>query len=315
MMLRIFCSLMFLAFVLASRGLEAQTSAQIYAKACREAVGPLPDFSCADGAIVPVTVDGVSVSNPKPGMTCDQPALLNNGAKSDGQCVPYSRILSLTTRSMQVAVMCRQKKIRSADSMKFDEIDVIAHNPASGATCWFQASGTSDHPVDGAHVASPTVGASDNYWNRPELVVHDGCGKCHDNNPFMYSPFVGQVWNVMPVDPFGPYFQVDPIGLGFSAWPTDTFSLRDNTCLGCHRIGREQTCGNLTLWMSGRDIPIGADAWAHRFPGSHTMPPGFAQTVESWNILYGRSIDQVRSCCEKPDQQACNLQKNLSPPG
>lgn len=284
----------------------AQTSSQRYAEACRALVGPLPEFSCADGVPVPVTVDGVPVTDPKPQMECDRPALLNNGADSDGQCVPHSRILSLSTETMMVSVMCRQKVIRDPASMEFDEIDVIAHDPASGATCWFQASGSRDKPVDGLKVPSPTAATDDSFWNAPETVAADGCGVCHDNDPFMFSPFVGQVWKEVPVAPFGPYFHVGP-EFGFGTWPTETFSLRDNTCVGCHRIGRKETCGSLTRLMTGGELPGGADPLARRFPMSHAMPPDFGQDETVWNVIYRKAVEQLESCCAKPDQVACAL--------
>jgi hypothetical protein len=295
-----------LALMLLAGGAQAQTSNAEYAAACQAAVGPLPAFSCADGVPVPVTVDGQTPATYTPGMTCDRPALLNNGSTSDGQCVPYSRILSLSTDAHQVSVMCRQKMIRSADSMDFDEIDVIAHNPATGATCWFQAKGA-DAPVNGAAVPSPTAATDDSFWQTPEAVAQDGCGNCHDNDPFMFSAFVGQVWAHVPVNPFGPYAHVAP-QFGFGDWPTQSIAPRDNTCVGCHRIGTDQTCNSLTLWMTGRDIPPGADALASAYPLSHAMPPGFGQTEAAWNQIYAQSVDQLRACCDDPTQAMCQME-------
>lgn len=282
----------------------AQSSTERYAAECRALVGPLPPFSCADGVPVPVTVNGQPVSDPMPQMTCDRPGLLDNGPGSDGQCVPGSRILNLSTETMQVSVMCRQKVIRAPDSMAFDEVDVIAHNPATGATCWFHATGSRDAPVDGAVVPSPTEAVDDSYWHAPETTASAGCGNCHDNDPFMYSPFVGQVWGSVPAAPFGRYFHVGG-PFGFDQWPVETFALRDNTCLGCHRIGTAETCSSLTRLMTGRTPPPGADGLALSWPLSHAMPPAAGVTPESWQSLHGASVAAVLSCCENPDQQAC----------
>jgi hypothetical protein len=294
---------------------HTQSSSDLYAKACREAIGAIPDFSCADGAVVPVTVDGMPVT-PAPGQSCDRPALLDNGPQSDGQCVPYSRILSLSTKTMQVAVMCRQKKIRAASSLQYDELDIVAHNPTSGATCWFQASPSNGQPIDGSHVPSPTAQNVGTFWNDPATTAHDGCGMCHDAGPVMYSPFVGQVWQTLQVDPFGPYFHVDPDHFGFDRWPTWALNPRDNSCLGCHRIGVGETCGSLTRWMSGLENPPGADMRAKSYPLSHAMPPAIGQTLSSWDQVYAMSVSQIRSCCQKPDQPACNKTKiSGAPPG
>jgi hypothetical protein len=282
----------------------AQTSNAEYAEECREAVGPLPDFTCADGVPVAITVDGHPVETYQPGMTCDRPSLLSNGPDSDGQCVPYSRILNLSTPTMMVSVMCRQKVIQDPASLDYDEIDVIAHNPATGATCWFQASGSRDRRVSGKAVPSPTSAVDDSFWNLPETVAGDGCGNCHDNDPFMFSPFVGQVLAEVPATPFGPYFHVGP-QFGFDAWPTETFALTDNTCTSCHRIGIEQTCGSLTQMMTGQVVPEGADALEQMFPLSHAMPPAFGQSLASWETTYGDAVWQIRSCCLDPDQDVC----------
>jgi hypothetical protein len=199
--------------------------------------------------------------------------------------------------------------IRDATGLDFDEIDVIAHNPATGATCWFQASPRNDQPVSGQTVSSPTNAIDDSFWNAPEVVAGDGCGNCHDNDPFMYSPFVGQVLAELPANPFGRYFHVAP-QFGFSNWPTATFDLRDNTCLGCHRIGTDQTCGALTQFMTGQVIPPGADALASRFPLSHGMPPTLGMSRAQWDNIYGPAIAEIRSCCLDPTQQACRLTPN-----
>jgi hypothetical protein len=303
-----------LASLLVARPATCQSSQATYAHACRVAIGDVADFSCGDGAIVPVTVNNRSV-RPTKGMECDRPALLFNGKHSVGQCVPNSRILSLSTGIAQVAVMCRQKLIRRADSLTFDEIDVIAHNPITGATCWFQATGQGRAPVDGTKVLSPTRDTTSGFWNTPEATVHEGCGNCHDSGPFIFSPFVGQVWDRMPRDPFGPYFHVDPGQVGFDKWPRKALAPRDNTCLGCHRIGVGETCGSLTRWMTGRAVPTGADAWARTWPGSHGMPPNPDMTPRGWHELYAASVDQVLSCCKDPTQKSCRTTSIPPPPG
>ena len=208
--------------------------------------------------------------------------------------------------------MCRQKKIRAAGSLDFDELDVVAHNPATGATCWFQAVGKGGKSVDGARVASPT--AANTIWNDPKTTASNGCGLCHEAGPVMYSPFVGQVWKVVSVDPFGPYFHVDPAHFGFEQWQTLALYPRDNACISCHRIGVGETCRQLTRWMTGLDIPPGADEFARRYPLTHAMPPGLDQTLTSWTETYAVSVAEIMSCCQKPDQPSCNRMKITPPP-
>lgn len=278
--------------------------ADAYSDACRVELGELPAFSCADGVAVPVTLNGQTPTDYTPNMTCDRPALLNNGAQSDGQCVPYSRILNLSDETRQISVMCRQKTIRAADSMAFDEIDIIAHNPDTGATCWFQKTSGYGKPIDGTEVPSPT--ASPEYYNDPKVVAEDGCGNCHDNDPFMFSPFVGQIWGEVPVNPFGLYYHVNVDGLEFDQWPTTQIQPRDSTCIGCHRIGVDQTCGQLADWATGQVIPPGANALAADYPLSRSMPPFHGLTLRSWTAINSQAVDIIASCCNDPTQQMCN---------
>ncbi|MDJ0627528.1 MAG: hypothetical protein QNJ44_04640 [Rhodobacter sp.] len=294
-----------LALFVSSTGAEANPY-QDYAAACRAQIGEIPAFSCADGVTIPVTINGVEPAGYTPGMTCDRPSLLPNGPESDGQCVPGSRILDLSTEDKQISVMCRQKHIRPADSLYFDEIDIIAHNPASGATCWFQASAVSASHIDGTTIPSPTDPASSTFFNAPQAVVHDGCGTCHDNDPFMYSPFVGQVWDHVPVNPFGLYFHVDTPGLGFDTWPTTHIAPRDSTCTGCHRIGVHETCGQLTDWATARALIPGADPRGASYPLSHSMPPFHGLTERAWDTINTAAVDDIAACCLDPTQTFCN---------
>jgi hypothetical protein len=282
---------------------------ELYVMQCIQAVAEIETFSCGDGAVVPVTVNGQIITSDtfQPDMDCDRPALLSNGHGSDGQCVPGSRILNLSTETAQISAMCRQKNNRPTGSLLFDEIDVIAHNPSTGATCWFQAKADSpDAPLDGETVISPTDLDGPEIWADPESLVKDGCGNCHDNDAFMYSPFVGQVWDEVPANPLGPYFHVGA-EFGFDQWPTQTFDMRDNTCVGCHRIGRMETCNMLTEYMVGGETPDGADRFAQEFPQSHAMPPNHGLTRAAWSTFHSRSVAQIRSCCDNPDQQICEL--------
>lgn len=290
---------------------QAQTASEdhiAYVLQCIDEVAEIRDFSCGEGEVVPITVDGVEITPDtfEPQMNCDRPALLSNGDDSDGQCVPGSRILNLSTEQSQVSAMCRQKHNRPADSLMFDEIDIISHNPSTGATCWFQAkSDDPNAPLDGNFVNSPTNLEAPNIWEDPEKVAKDYCGDCHDNDPFMYSPFVGQVWNEVPSNPLGPYYNVDD-DWGFSDWPTTSLDMRDNTCVGCHRIGIGQTCDHLTKWMTGQEVPKGADLEAWEFPLSHAMPPEHGQTHAAWSTFHSRSVAEIKSCCHDPSQQMCN---------
>ena len=75
---------------------SSQTMLQ-YGEECAAKVSPVPAFSCMDGALIPITVNGKQPVTYTPQMVCDKPSLLVEPAPqhTDGQCVPYSRVLLL----------------------------------------------------------------------------------------------------------------------------------------------------------------------------------------------------------------------------
>ncbi len=298
--------MLFALLALASPAL-AQADFQRYAATCAAQVAPIPPIDCGAGVLVPITVNGAPPASYTKDMTCDRPGLLPNGDGSDGQCVPGSRVLDLSTAQAQITVMCRQKTIRTPiDALQFNEIDIIAHNPATGATCWFQAEAPEGTSINGALVPSPNAPHAAQFWNPVTDVLKADCGGCHDNDPIMYSPFIGQVWDKIATDPLGLYFHIAP-EMGFDAWPTLALHPRDNACLGCHRIGIQETCGTLLKHATGQRAVIGADAQARRFPGNTFMPPLHSPSRLAWESLYQGAVQTLQSCCLDPAQAMCNL--------
>jgi len=52
-------------------------------------------------------------------------------------------------------------------------------------------------------VPSPNAPGAADFWNPIEDVVQADCGGCHDNDPVMYSPFIGQVWDEIATNSLG----------------------------------------------------------------------------------------------------------------
>lgn len=289
-----------------------------YAAACRELVGAVPSFDCFDGTVAAITVDGQTPDRYTPGMTCDRPALLppGPGEKTDGQCVPYGRALVLADDdTLQIAAFCRQKLIRPAESPLYDEIDVIAHSVTRGYTCWFQAkadnpAGSPDVGLDGRRVPSPTLGElppgypePTTFWRPPRETAGEDCGGCHDNDPFYYSPYVAQT-GALPADPFGKYRNdIGPM----TAWAAPvSLEPRGNTCIGCHRIGKQHTCGEGLRQAIGATPITGLDTWGRAYPQSHWMPVGNIDPEPKWHVVYDRAVVELTACCQDPTGPACN---------
>jgi len=313
------------ALLLAGAGIAAAFCVQAqslrdYGRECARQVVEVPSFSCADGVPVPITVNGKVPDRYTPGMLCDRPSMLppDAGQTTDGQCVPNSRALLLRDDDVaQISAFCRQKMIRPADSPLYDEIDVIAHNVRNGRTCWFQATLPgplkADKGVDGRRVPSPTATKPpraypqpSRFWNPPRATAKLKCVNCHDSGPYMYSPFIAQVKQVIPSDPFGPYR--NDVGAAFRAWPKPFGITTDgNTCTSCHRMGNMNSC-HIAMYQSFGAMPVdGLDEWGHQFPQSHWMPPGNLHSLAQWNQAYGESIAKLAACCRNPKLPQCQI--------
>ncbi|SDE53952.1 hypothetical protein [Kordiimonas lacus] len=300
----------------APKNVSATQTLAEYGQMCKAAIKDVPSFNCLDGELIPITVNGLVPASYTPNMDCDRPALLPLGESghtgTDGQCVPYSRIFNFSDGINQVVAACRQKIIRSEASTQFDEIDVITHSVADGSTCWFQATGDGDAGLDGTKVPSPTEATPEpgypapaDFWNSPAAVANEqpvNCGFCHDNDPFMYSPYVAQVWDMVPTDPFGWYKHIGP---DFKWWPTTSLSTRDNTCVGCHRIGITFTSGQGAKEATGLVHIPNTDEWANTYPQTHWMPPGNFHSEAQWDTIYKQAVQDLLDCNEDPALPKC----------
>jgi len=289
-----------------------------YAQECTARVGPVPSFDCMAGEVVPVTVNG---GQPPPAYTpqmdCDRPALLPPapGEKTDGPCVPFSRVLLLEDNSTrQIQATCRKTLIRPAESPLFDEIDVIAHSVVDGSTCWFQAkadnpSGDPARGLDGRKVPSPTMSSRppeypspEAFWHSPAKTAEASCGSCHDSDPFYFSPWIAQT-SALPADPFGRYNNdIGPM----KAWPKPlALNPRGNTCTSCHRIGSLHTC-TTGMYQSVDPTKVShLDMWGRQYPQSTWMPADNIRTQPEWSIVYAPAVQQLAACCADPTKAEC----------
>ena len=297
--------------VLLAAGLvQAQTFRQ-YGQECAQKVTPIPAFSCMQGEVIPITVNGKKPEKYTAQMTCDKPSLLvaPGAEKSDGQCVPYSRALVLRDDAVaQVSAICRQKKIRPEGSYLFDEIDIVAHNVRTGSTCWFQALAPDsplrvDTGIDGRNVPSPTEVKGQKVWNAPSKTAMSQCVHCHDSGPFMYSPFIAQT-SALPGDPLGKY--KNDVGAAFKAWPKPFgITTRGNTCTTCHHIGNMNSCNVAMAQSIGKADNPGANEWAKKFPQSHWMSPGNLHSQVQWDTAFADSVRLLAACCKDPKGAQC----------
>jgi hypothetical protein len=281
-----------------------------YGAQCAALITSIQPFDCRDGEIIPITRNGKPVTDQSP-PDCDRPTqLLAPEVKwPEGRCVPFSRVLLLADGPTQVTALCRRKRFRSESDPRFEEVDVVAHSVRTGATCWFAAHRDDDEPFEASRVpppdeVTPPVGkvAAASFWNGPVKVAHEDCAGCHDNSPYMFSPFMGQVWHKVPTDPFGRY---ENIGAAFTrSGPMESVDPPDNTCTGCHRIGTTSSCKIDFLTKIGA-IPPHISADGANGPAQYWMPLIHGLSQEAWQKLNSSSIAALQRCCADPKRHEC----------
>lgn len=336
--------------VLIGPAIAADYTIRDHGAECESKIGPIPAFSCvADGQEIPITRDGLPIANHAAHQKCDRPPLLGLGGP-DGQCLPYSRIGTLTGKNaagtldtnIQWAFICRRYTLRTdPNDPKFEDVAIIGHNRATGATCFFQML-KHDPPVHGldtsrvpppseAPEATPpgTTKAAD-FWLAPQDTASIRCNSCHDNDAFIHSPYVDQVRRTvdgqnLPFVPPGPNLKTTPpeksryffVGAPFQEnypapwrWPKPTrLQPLGNACTTCHNIGVHRSCEYFAKVASGQP-PADISQYGATWPHSHWMPPGTessGMTENDWKVDFSASLDQITQCCANPTAPICRL--------
>jgi len=320
------------------RAAEPEYSLEQYGTDCAQLIAEAPVFNCLDLDLIPVTVNGKTPATYSRNMSCDRPALLPYPVKTDGQCVPYSRMKTHRDDNIQMILLCRRMYIRPVDDPRFDSIEIIMHNVKSGSTCFFISKNFGETPdgedgrrVPPPHEPVPPTGntAAKDLWAPPKEVAAHGCIYCHDSDPWMRSPWAAQTGK-LPADPWG--FHAVDVGGPFAKWPKPmSISTRGNTCTGCHRIGSLNTCRMMELpgfgeqpskmLQSAGQAPHGTfqarpgttdeappavySEWASTYPHLAWMPPGNTLPFLEWKRLYQRDIEELQRCCADHNAAGC----------
>lgn len=281
-----------------------------YAQACAVDIGTIPGYNCmTQGAVIPITKNSVAQSVPVADNSCDKPVKL--GMANEGQCVPYTRLVDLSPANnpdVTVMAICRKYHGMPANSSKFNDLAMIAHNRKTGTTCFFQSPVDEPTPLEGTTVPSPMANSAEanKYWLEPSgapgnvsYTAPAGiyCTSCHDSDPFILSPWIQQVAKLNKWDPTGKYL-VDKTGpfspIASRPWVTAGLSAPQpftqfSKCTACHRIGG-----------SSMHVVAGGPGGLHAqngFPDFHGfMPPGNADSAMWWPYLYNEAVFELDSC-------------------
>ena len=261
------------AYFIFSIAHAAPSSRLVYAQQCAAEMGQIPSFNCMEGAVIPITKNGNTLSIATPGEDCDNPVQLGLGVS---QCVPYSRFLRVNTGNpnVETVVVCRKYKENDngPNDSKFTDIAVIQHNKGTGNTCFFQSDLHKN--LDGTSVPSPQENSANasRYWLEPSSVGPGGitCTSCHDADPFIWSKYITQIANINNWNPLGKWNSNYQDLFGQTV---KTFKPDNNKCTACHRIG-SNTCNRSDL--GGGHVSV------KEVENKLWMPPGFSGSSAEW---------------------------------
>lgn len=287
-----------------------------HAQECAQVLGPVPGFDClTDTNPVPVTVDGVqAITSPS---SCDKPSLLESscniwtragrkqGTWEDGTPRPEVQFV-FTCRSSDVDEPTEEGGI-------YHDVAMIGHNSLTGATCYFQSFPDERiryFPSPMTADAEPDLGTTpaEDVWLLPQDTANIRCQRCHSADPWIHSPWVDQVKNPQdPTDDLVPWTEGNHtgyhvVGYAFRHWELEYFDLPDNACTTCHRIGTGG-CNRFLRYSAGDATSMPLSATTEGVPW---MPPGFGGTGAAWEATYRLAVEELVSCCDDPDQPACN---------
>ena len=274
---------------------------QDYAQQCDAAIGAtVQDFDCDAGTVVPVTHFN--------GSTCDRPNRL------DKVCDPGSRFQVLMQNADAYIVgLCRKKGDAAG---QYGDIAVIQYGRKNGATCFYQALDTG---LPG-HVSAPSKGQGAWPWKSPSETAGIGCGGCHDNGPFIRSPYLNQVTgpNALPGANDSSFNSSEPyafVGQDFASWKAYSVEIAGNECISCHRLGVNNVRSD-----SGTALDFGIRATSASEPSKNSpskdspiwMPPG-PPTQVAFSQAHASAAKAIHDCAARlnetplPNTDACRI--------
>lgn len=259
---------------------RATDTLQQYAQKCDAAIGEtVPAFNCDDGQAVPEGRD-----NGKPygfSRFCDWPNVLNH------ECDPGSKFQVLKdTDKATIVAHCRTKA--TPNDGKYGDIAVIQYSKVNGATCFYQQLPSTAVPRLPAQVEAPSAGNAP--WYQPKDTAAIGCGECHDNGPFIRSPYLAQLAGVtgakftLPGSHSQSFNDTEPysfVGDDFKTWKAYKVEITGNWCTDCHRMG----VSNLNTHDRDASLTAGAALDEHTNPCHVQSQEGGSGTSRVFSII------------------------------
>ncbi len=300
--------------------------ARCYSSRCKEALDgwlpPRDELQCSKGVEIvvyrsragaPAQLDPVREKVSR----CNNPALFG------GACSPGGRFGQLTHGDVHVKWICRRNEFKSdyEDLTKpFSAVAVIATNQRTGATCFWNDDSASisgdDWPsLDVAHAPPDQVNQLAKHFAVSE---GGGCIYCHDNDPFVYTPYLRSVGWMTDEYTRAPFARVllkgEPASIGYKMLTAPDAQ----ACTTCHRITTGRTCmswapnamgqvkefGHEPSVLAALDRFVVENGVKVRKPGenwslAYWMPPRPATEWADWRARFGKAEDAVLKCCSE----------------
>jgi hypothetical protein len=284
---------------------EAETL-QAFARACELATNiDFPDFDCDQGTAVPEThLSGSGY----PDQLCDRPNVLNH------QCDPGSRFQVVKQTNDAIVVgHCRKKG--GADH-RYGDIAAIQYNQVNGATCFYQALDDSSNLSNTVTAPIKGNGPGQFPWLSPANTAGIQCVKCHDNGPFVRSPYLAQLngegKNRLPgtnsgTGPWDRRFTWNKtlpytfVGADFQSWKVYSLSVTGtgSLCTGCHRMGISSVASSF-IDRNGTALAFGSEATAmtqlHKNPHSADSPIWMTPGQITYSTANETEAHAMRAC-------------------
>jgi len=303
---------------------------------CRNLVGmhddqPTGPIDGVEGAMIPVTVDGVPQDKCSPGQElglnsesygcmdkADHGMFLATGKTQPGPMV----VTAKNDKGTHWLLLCRKVADDGKGMTKttvFNDMAMIGTNPKTGRTCFFQNSIGSGR--DGSKVPHPAdVDKSTSVWSSN---VQSYCsGSCHAESAFVHSPWIdgakrsngkpivpkaGEHPDFLVSDLAAPYNIVAGDKLGFDI-PKQLVSDEVGACNNCHRLAGN-TLKDFARWSTGTgdDYFQNITDYGKKFEHQMWMPPR-KDGLSAQNFAtskYGKALEFMKKCADNQNAEGC----------
>ena len=242
---------------------------------------------------------------------CFNPPRLPNAYSESGGCIPGSKLGQMQRGDIFVKWICRREHVhdRLYDPLvNYEDHGIIMHNSRTGATCYYDdvddvTNGDNNPDID---LTSGDPVKVDSFLQTYYRHEGSNCAGCHDNDPFMYSPYLkGANWQTSEAYTLGKYFAVhtkDPE----KSHVVELTAPKAEPCLTCHRIGQGRTCRTFSMDSAGMSDHPGLQAWVKNRPWMPPQTDSVDQDLNEWQSTYGEAIQTIKTCCEQHDAPGCS---------